>query len=934
MKKLLFLFAAIMISGIFGSRAQQRPAATPAQPIPLRQVSGIVKDSTDEAVIGAIVTLTSRADTLKASTNADGIYVFKAVKSWEFTVSVTSMGYRTKAVKGKYNDATPRLTMDPIILRNEAKLLNEIAINGTPSITYKTDTVEYRASDYVVRAGATVDELLKKMEGMEVGNDGSVTYNGQSIGKARLNGKDIYGGDVASVIQNLPAEIIEKAQVVDDYGDVAKRTGVKEGDPSKVLNLTTRVDKSVGNQLRLNGGAGTVDQLEGSVNLTRINGNQTITLNGNYFKTPNGIAGGGGGVGRLGGAQNRGGRTGNTFGSPGGNASGGTNTRLNPAFTFRDSFGKKVEFNANYFFNYNSNDAVTETYSEMASTFGATYSTRKAITNNDSRSHNINFEVEYNIDSANFMQFRPYITLNSSDNTGFTTNSQTGRMLQDQVNNNNNNSSTPNVGATVAYQHVWRSKPSRSFSIEATASSQKNEGTTYQRVDFDYKGLRPDSTYNYRTTTDNHQNSYRTSLTFAEPLTKLARLEFNSNVERRSYDNARLTGDLIKGTNRVDSLSNIYEYSFTQYRNSLNYRYGNNAGTYNFSLGLTAVNTSLVGTKASLGTSTDQKYFKIIPIARFQLKFSRSHQLSVNYNGRASEPSFDQIQPVRDVSNPNSVIVGNPDLKVAFTHTIFGQYSNYIANSKLNLSLNANSSFIEDQVTTNVVEKITSPGVFRNEVRYINLGGSYQHNADYLIAKQLNDRRISLSFSGSVNNNNRTSQTDSKTQTATTWGFKENFGPRLNPTTWLEINPYVSYDFNKTNYTLPTLRDIKTNTTALSLDGNVYFLKTWQFGYALSKNFIHSTTNNVAGNPFVINASLQTRVLKNRGTLQLRAFDILNENNFINVTSNGNGFTETKTNPNSRYFMVNLGVYLQKWTGAQGRGGQQIRRRGDGSFVN
>ncbi len=99
-----------------------------AQPIPLRQVSGSVKDSTDEAVIGALVVLTSKVDTFRTSTNADGIYVFRGVKSWEFTISVTYQGSRTFVKKGLYNDSSPRLTMDPIILVSEAKLLNEIVI--------------------------------------------------------------------------------------------------------------------------------------------------------------------------------------------------------------------------------------------------------------------------------------------------------------------------------------------------------------------------------------------------------------------------------------------------------------------------------------------------------------------------------------------------------------------------------------------------------------------------------------------------------------------------------------------------------------------------------------------------------------------------------------------------------------------------------------
>ena len=187
----LFAFIFVFVLSIAQIFAQNIPKPTTGnttpQPIPLRQVSGVVKDSTDQTVIGASVTLTSSADTIKTITNEDGLFFFKNVKSWVFKIQVTSIGHVSKVVSGKYNDAKPRLTLDPIILKNDEKLLNEVVVNGTPTIVYKTDTVEYRASDYVVRKGATVDELLQKMEGVEVGNDGSVTVNGTAVAKARLN---------------------------------------------------------------------------------------------------------------------------------------------------------------------------------------------------------------------------------------------------------------------------------------------------------------------------------------------------------------------------------------------------------------------------------------------------------------------------------------------------------------------------------------------------------------------------------------------------------------------------------------------------------------------------------------------------------------------------------------------------------------------------
>lgn len=936
------LFLLLIITGVSFSSSAQNTSVKP-QPIPTRQVSGIVKDSTKQGVIGASVTLTSSADTLRTSTNEDGVFVFRNVKSWVFTLDVRSLGYVAKVISGKYNDATPRLTLDPIILKTDSRMLDAVIVNGTPSIVYKTDTTEYRASDYVVRAGATVDELLQKMEGMEVGNDGSLTVNGTAITKARLNGKDIYGGDVATTVQNLPAEIVDKIQIVDDYGNTAARTGIKDGDPTKVLNITTKTEKSVGNMARLNFGIGTLDQLEASANITRINMNQTLTANGTFMQTPNGIAGGNSSVGRLGSGNNRGGRSGSGFGGGGsGSASGGTSLTTRPSFTYRDKFGKKLDFLANYAFRYNDNNTITNSYSEFNNILQnnqveKTFTKRDADNQNFGGTHNINFELEYEIDSANFLQFRPTISLGNTDSENTSHTFQTGFIHQNQTNNSKITGKTPNISGTVAYQHLWLRKPGRVFSAEATIGRQKNDNESEQNNFIRYydgasNNVKKDSTIHRAINTNNLQKNYRASLTYSEPLSELSRLEFNVNVERRGYDNSKITSNIDNLNNRfvIDSLSNIFDYFFTQYRNSVNYKYGNNKSKYSFSLGLTGVNTSLVGEKVSLGTKTDQNYFKVIPIARFQLRLSSTHQLSVYYRGNANEPNFDQIQPVRDVSNPQRPIVGNPDLKAAFTHSVVGQYSNYIANSKLNYNVRINSSITENQVSSNTVPIKDVYGSFKNETRYININGNNKQSVDYSISKQSNDRKYNLSLTGSIDKNRRVAMSNSVKTTSDTWGFKESLGPRINPTDWLEINPYVSYDFNKTSYSIAD--GITQKIWSISLDGNIYFLKNMQFGYALSKNYVSGINNNVTNNPFVINTMLQMKVFKNKGALQLRAYDLLNQNNFINRTTSDNGFTEIATNPNSRYVMLNLSMNLQKWTGAMGKKGNSIRRRGDGSF--
>lgn len=952
----LFLTVFITLLSFFQTASAQVPVRgkNVPPPIAVREVSGIVKDSTDLGVPGVTVRLTSEKDTLITSTNPDGIFVFKNVKLATYTMSFTMMGYKQQITKYKQNDAVPRIVMDPVILQPMANMLNEVVVNGTPSITYKTDTVEYKASDYIVRENATVDELLKKMEGMEVGNDGSLVHQGNNITKAKINGKTYAGGDVAAAIQNLPAEIVDKIQIVDDYGDQAARTGIKDGDAEKILNIVTRTDKSVGNSANINAGAGSNERYESSLFGTRLNGNQSLSLNLRLNNTVNGVAnngntggdfggnanGGGGnrgnggnngGGGGRGGAGNGGGNSGNSN-----SGSGGTTNNGVSAFSYRDQIGKKVRINTNYRYNYSNVNSLNSSLSEFYTTNGTIFSTNESERDNNTKNHNFNFELEADIDSNNFLRITPEITLSSSNSNSSSSIGQSGALItQNQLGSNIAKNTRPNIGATVFYQHIF-SKPRRNFSLQFSFNTSNQEAEQERNTKFykdDVNDL--DSLVHRLIERRNLTSNYRGSFTYVEPIAANSQFEINAQLNYNGYDNKAITSNIDAFENRttVDSLSNIYDYSFTQARIALNYRYGlSNTSKVRFSLGVTGVPAVLSGTKVSLGTTTNRNSFNLIPIARFQYQFSKTHSLQANYSGSAKEPSFDQIQPVRDVSNPQNTIVGNPDLKVTFNHTLNLSYNNYIANHKLNYSVNANGTLIDNAVVSNVVQIFNNNNqLLRNETRYTNMNGGYRIGGNYSVSKQLNDRKYNLSLSGNVSYNHGVSMSNNIESITRTWNITERFGTRITPNEWLEVNPNVSYNITKSQNTISP-NEINTKTLAFNIDGRFYLWQSLIIGYSGSKNFVSGINSNITSNPLVINAYLQKEFLKRRASITFQAFDILKQNNFVNLNVSDLVKTETRTNALSRYFMLRANIRLQKWSGAKGRNGRQIMRRGDGSF--
>ncbi|WP_295771879.1 TonB-dependent receptor [uncultured Mucilaginibacter sp.] len=941
----LFIFLLLCTATVF-AQLPARQGGNSKPPLAVREVSGIVKDSTDNTIIGATVKLKAGTDSLTTTTNADGIFVFKNVKSATFVISITSIGYKPVIKRMLNNDAVARLVLDPFVLGVQANQLAAVEVKG-PTITYKTDTVEYRASDYKVRPNATVDELLKKMEGMEVGSDGSVTHQGQQVTKAKLNGKDYAGGDLARAIQTLGADIVEKIQVVDDYGDQAARTGIKDGDPQKILNITTRADRSVGNTARINAGAGNNERYETNIDLRRINGNKVLNVSGNLRNTVNGVAS----SGIAGGADG-----GRGIGQGGGNAgggggSGGTTTSGSPSITYRDQWGKKIEVNLNYRYNFNNvnsiNNSYGQTYYQNRLPGGVTSSdtlifTRNSESQNNSKNHNFTFEMEYSIDSANFLRVTPSFSLSNAVANSFSNRFDTGLRFQDNTGRGISDNSTPNYGGIVFYQHIFK-KPRRNASVQLSYTRSNQQQSTENDNNTLFKdslgNVTRDLNTHRLTTRDNLTRNFRTSITYVEPLSQKSQLEFNAQINRRAYDNNAVIDSITPAGNRValsSNLNNIFNYSFTESRMALNYRY--NQTKFNMSFGVTAVPTNLSGTNVSRGgIETSRNNFFIIPIARFEYAWSRQHRASINYTGAPQEPSFNQIQPIVDSSNRSNPIVGNPNLKVAFRHTINARYNNYLSNSRFTIGANLYGTSVQNQITTNNV-RIIDPldpekKAFINQTNYVNISGSYSIGGNYTLSKQLADRKYNLALNGSVSYNHTLAMVDNLPTTSNGWRINQRFGPRINPNEWMEVNPFISYDYTKTFLIVSDTKTTSIRRTALAIDGRFFLLKegSLTIGYDASKNFV--SQQGYSSNPLVINAYVEKNFLAKRNlTFRLQVFDLLKQNNFTNQVINDNGFTNTLSNALSRYFMFSVRTNLQKWSGTPMRNGRPMRRRGDGSF--
>ena len=883
------------------------------------EVSGTVRDSSGLSVIAATVKLRSAKDSLFTRTNADGAFSFKGVKSGQFTLSITSLGFQSALRKYMYNEGEGNLALGVINLKNSSKQLNEVVISGTPTVTVKEDTLEFRAADYKLKDDAQVEDLLRKLPGVEVDKDGNVKAQGKAVTRVRVNGKDFFGGDVKTATQQLPANLIDKVQLIDDYGDQANFTGVKEGDPEKILNIQIRPDKNNGYFTQGRIGQGNEGRYQGNISANMFNKTQQISVQGNLNNTNTSLfnfnGGGGGARVQLGGG---GGGARVQIGGGGGNAGGDGLTRVaSVGLNYRDEWSKKLTSYGNYSYANRNNEVLRTTQQQNINTSGFLLNNQNSTSNTSSINHRFNWNLEYKIDSVNYLKVTPYFNLGQNNGTSANTFAflQDGTSLISSGNNGGISSSeTPNFGADALFNHRFGKRgrtASVTLSLSKNNTTQENDAinqTTPVGV--------PIAVYQRQVVSNNNTNTTtRSGISYIEPLSRTESLEFNWNFSLADYQNGRTT----LGTNTpggvlaiVASQSNDYTYSFMTNRLGMNYRVTQKK--YNYSLGLGVQPSLLSGTSVSNQTSYRRTALNIIPVLRYSYNFSKTKEFNASYNGRNNEPSFNQLQPVTDVSNPQFPVVGNPNLKAEFSHNINIRYNNFNFEKGDVWFTNFSVNLTENKIVSN---SVFLPGN-KIETRYLNTNGFYSVNGFYTWSKPFAERKYTLSINGFANYSNNINFVDDQKNNGKNLIISQGASFQLNPAQWIELNPGVNYTANKNTYSISAQQNTKVSTWNFTFNGKAYIRKTWILGADFTKALNKGYTSGFAVNPFIMNTYLEKQFLKNNAaSLRFQIFDVYNENTSISRSVTANSINDTRSNRLARYAMLTFSLKLQKFNGQQ-----------------
>lgn len=915
-----------------------------------KRIQGTVSDEQGNPVVGASIKLVSNIDSAQTSSNNDGGFTFTGLKGSRYVLTVISLGFDTLQRDVAFASGRDDLRL-PLQLNFSNRMLGEVSVTGVIPVNVKEDTLEYATRNLRLREGSTVEDALKKLDGVEVDKDGNVTAQGETVTRARINGKDFFGGDIQAAIKNLPAEIIEKIQIVDDYGDMANVTGNRTGDPERVLNLEIAPERNNGDFGTFRAGGGTEDryQVTGSYGWFKQGIQLSVlanlnNVNANLFDFN--IRSGGARRGPGGGSFGRG--FGGGFGGGGfGGANGLTNTQ-SIGINYRQDFNDKLTMYGDYSFGHTDNTTLSNRWEEIFAPDVNTYTTSNTNNGSIGNDHRFSWNIEYKPDSRNYIKLSPNLTYrqNRADNLAINTNKLGEQLVNDVTNRQFNRSNAPNYGVSGLYNRRLSDNGRNvfvNFSLNTAATQQDQERVINTLV---YQGSLEDYLTEYEqhlVTLENKNLNGGTTLSYIEPLGKYSNLELSYDFNFASYDNSRLAnaydvdGELIDNPNYNNQRT--YDYTFYTHRGTVTYRYRKDK--WNYSLGVAAQPNLLRG-----GANVDGEAITInrtglnwMPVARLEYEVSRTKRFNVNYTGRANEPGVTQIQPFTDYSNRNAPVTGNPDLSAEFTHEVRLNFRDFDISKGTSFFVGLTGSLTEDKIVTKRTTILDRTLGVVQATEYLNTDGYYNLRGFYNYSKPFAKRTYTLMFGGMAMYNNNVTYTSSNTGSdenpsfvtlrniARNWILSQNIGFRFNPSEKVDITPSVRYTYNTTDNTISSRSNTEVSSWAFSLSGNANLTPTWIIGADVAKTSNNGISSTVTANPMIINAYIEKQFFKGRnGSIRFQAFDLLNEQTNVSRNVTENMIIDSRVNRLARYFMLSLTYRFSNFAG----GGMEFGPGGPG----
>ncbi|MBK7935754.1 MAG: TonB-dependent receptor [Lewinellaceae bacterium] len=888
---------------------------------------GTVVDTAAAPLAGGTVMLLAPADSSLLAftrTGGNGVFEFKSQPAGDYLLRCSYFGYQTWQKNVRLEG--PENVVDAGILNMQLKsqLLGEVEIKGEANpVTIRQDTIEFNAGSFKVKDNAVVEDLLKKLPGVEVERDGTVRAQGEEVKNVTVDGKKFFGNDPKLATKNLPADAVDKVQVFDKKSDQAVFSGIDDGQREKTINLDLKEDKKNGWFGRVVAGAGADDpgkiRYESNLSLNRFKPKQQFSVlgmgnnvNQAGFSVDDYLAFSGAMRQMMGGG---GGRIQLEFNSDDnsipldfGNNQGFLRTWAG-GLNFNQEMGAKTDLNTSYL--YSNADKQYDRNSTRRSFLPGGEFTTEQHSNQDNLTdnHRLNVTLDQKIDSFNSVQFTSVFTYSQRDvEAGSSSRTLgSGGLLQ---NDGSRSSATAATGSNwtgnLLYRHKF-AKKGRTFSTNFNFGLNNNdsESNSFSENRYFSDGAQPNriDTVAQDQFFKNDVANWGAKATYTEPLGKRRYLEFNYGYFRTDNRADKDVFDVTNGEQSYNDLfSNAYTNIFGYHRGGAGFRI--NKKDWNGSLGLDVQAATLEGEVTSgQGAPVKQTFEHVLPRLDFRYEIGPSRNLSFNYNASVNAPNVQQLQPVPDVSDPLNITEGNPDLRPEYGHNFQLNYMSFNSESMRSFFSGIFFTYTKDRI----VNAQFVDSFFVRRYRPVNVDSDYRINGTFAFGlpwKKANSRfnlRSDITFNRGQNFiNDRENFTGSLALTqSVSWDFT--------PAEWFNLNAGADLTWNQTHYSLDKAfnQDYLTQVYNAALDVDL------PLNFSVNTN-LDVTVNGGLGEGYnqavpIWSASVSKFLMKNkRLQLTLAVHDLLNRNVGISRSANLNYVEDERIASLGRYGMLRL----------------------------
>ena len=882
------------------------------------KVKGTVVDSIGEPLVGATVVLLTAKDSMLiyfTSTDDKGNFIIKSISKGKYIFQANYTSYEKFEKPLDLTGATKTIDKGKVALHKIAYDLKTVEIKGERiPVQFVNDTLIYDALAFDPGKNTTVEDLLKKMPGIEVDEKGDIKAQGKKVEKVTVDGKDFFGDDPKMATQNLPAEAVKKVKVFDKKSEFSEATGIKDGKDKKAIDLELKADHKNGVFGKLTAGYGTENTYLGKASINRFSPKTRVSLIAKTNNTSkegfdfNDYAKMSGGFSEL-------------FQSDGSVMLGGgfigSNKGLYKVFdgglNLNYSPNKKIEVNTSYYLNTN-NSLLLKDDAKQNFIPGFTYKSQSNTNKISSLfGHNINSLLKYKINKNNKLKLKLHFKNNTNDSeSNDTLSNYNENNLSNYQEADNFHNSKGNVYATFLSFNSKLKKQGRAIFIKLSGDysdnlSQNNTNSLnyyYQ----DSPNPEIDSIYqeHKNKTSDFKLNG---SFAYTEPLWKMTYLvaDFNQGLSTNSYN--RNLYDRYPSPGKNENSEDIYDSKFNHSDSKLSFKY--NGIKTQFSIGMKYQLSTQSGDYISESTKLSRNYRHWLPSADFNHKFSKMTNFRMRFYSNVDAPSILQLMPIVDNSNPQYVVLGNDHLEPEKSNNLSINLNNFNQFNGTSLWLNLHGSIVQNTIVNsrNVDE------LFRTVSRPINLGQSERISVygSYSMPFKLLKSFVSFGINGGYNHS------------YTLLNHIKNDYKKYNYSLDFDIHNYknkhitgrigVKYDNTITQYSV----DKSSNNTfgKLKYFANIKWkvTKNIKFNNSLKYSIYSNKLNEKTNDEILWDAALLFFIQNKRYTIKLAAIDLLNQGIGYKQMSGDNYIQYSRTNRIGRYFMMSVTYSLSKFKG-------------------